>query len=166
MVFNIGGKTGLNAERKTMADVIKEAIDAKLVDLHTSMPAIVQSYDKEKQKADVQPVLKRKFVNSDPVDLPIITNVPVIFPRTGKAYIHFPLKKDDVVMLIFAERSVDRWLDKGGLIDPADPRKHNLSDAFAVPGGYPFSDVVSGLDDDNIILENDKSRIEVSPNGT
>ncbi len=121
----------------SMAQVLKDAIDGRLAELHTAMPALVESYDAATGFAAVSPCLKRKYVAGDLVELPVINNVPVLFPRGGNAAITFELQKGDVVLLVFAERSVDRWKTAGGKVDPKDPRKHALSDAFAIPGGYP-----------------------------
>ncbi len=125
-------------ETPSMAHVIRQAIESRLADVHTAMPATIESYDAATGMAAVAPCLKRKYAASgELVDLPVISNVPVLFPRGGGAAITFPLVKGDVVLLVFAERSVDAWKTEGGKVDPQDTRKHALSDAFAIPGGYP-----------------------------
>ena len=153
-----------NNETPTLAQVIRDAIEARLLDVHTAMPATIVSYDAAKQKASVQPVLQKKYASGKVVTLPVITNVPVVMPRANKAFISLPLKAGDHVLLIFSERSIDRWAQKGGVTDPNDPRKFSLSDAFAIPGGYPFSDVVAGSATD-LIIENDNAQIQLKPSG-
>ncbi len=149
----------------TLQEVIRRAIDARLNDVHTAMPAVVVSYDATSQKANVQPQLQRKFKNDNlAINLPVITNVPVVFPRSGQAFISFPVKAGDQVMLIFSERSLDRWLDSGGIVDPADRRKFHLSDAVALPGLYPFSDTVAA-DPDDILIKNGDTELRVKNNG-
>jgi len=122
----------------TLADVLKEAIDGRISEHHTCIPALIVSYDRNKQSAVVQPSLKRKYKDGRIVNLPIINNVPVIFPRNKNNFIHFDLEKNDVVTLIFSERSLDIWKEKGGIVSPNDPRKGNLSDAYALVGGFDF----------------------------
>lgn len=126
-----------NSEKISLSELLQMAIDAKLSDVHTCLPGIVKSYDRKKQTISVQPALKRKYKDGRIVDLPIINNVPVAFPRNGQSFIHFDLGAGDAVTLIFSERSIDLWKSKGGSISPDDPRKFNLSDAYAIPGGYP-----------------------------
>lgn len=126
-------------ETPTLAQVIKDAIEGRVAEIHTCMPAIIEKYDADTQTASVSPCLKRVYTSGKIVDLPVITNVPVIFPRGGGAVITLDLQKGDIVTLIFAERSIDLWLTSGGKVDPKDFRKHALSDAYALPGGYPKS---------------------------
>ncbi len=130
-------------ETPTLIKNIRDAIAADRAELHTAMPATVESYDAATGMVSVAPCLKRKYANGDLVDLPVISNVPVLFPRGGNAAITFDLQPGDVVLLVFAERSVDGWKTTGGKVDPKDPRKHALSDAFAIPGGYPKASPVS-----------------------
>lgn len=128
------------ADTPTLAQVIRDAIEARLAEVHTSIPAQIVSFDDATCLATVQPCLKRKYtVDNELVDLPKIVNVPVVMPRGGGAVIMFDLQPGDYVLLVFAERSIDKWITSGGKVDPKDPRKHQLSDAFAIPGGYPKS---------------------------
>jgi len=134
-----GGFIMSNSEEKpSLADLLNTAIDSRLCDVHTAMPGIVKSYDRATQTAKIQPALKRKYADGRIVDLPIINKVPVKFPRSKGKWIHFDLEVGDVVTIIFSERSLDNWKEKGGLVSPDDPRKFNLSDAYAFPGGYPI----------------------------
>jgi hypothetical protein len=117
--------------------VLAMAIESRLFDVHTALPGVVEAYDPGTETVTVRPALKRKYEDGSVVELPLIMNVPVTFPRGGKASITFPIKKGDSGLLIFSERSLDVWKAKGGVVDPADPRKFNMTDAFFVPGGYP-----------------------------
>jgi len=155
----------MNNETPSMAKVLQDAIDNKLCDLHTAMPAEILEYDAEKQTAKVQPQFKRKFIDGSVESVPTISGVPVIMPRSGKSFISLPLKKGDQVFLIFAERSIENWKQSGGEVDPStEPRKHSYSDAFAIPGGYHSGNAFAG-DPNNIIIKNDKAEITILPSG-
>lgn len=128
------------SQTPTFAKVLRDAIDARLAEVHTCLPAEIVKFDKATNLADVSPCLKRKYAADEAVvDLPVIPSVPVVQPRGGGAAILFDLKPGDPVLLVFSERSIDGWKTTGGKVDPKDPRKHHLSDAFAIPGGYPKS---------------------------
>ena len=93
-----------------------------------------------KTSARCYPQIKRKFIgNRVAVDLPIINNVPVIFPRTGDSHILFPVKSGDFGQIIFNDRSIDLWQTAGAEIDPQDSRKFDLNDAVFVPGLFPLN---------------------------
>lgn len=95
-----------------------------------------------------------------------MTNIPVAHPRAGKARIHLPLKEGDSVEICFSERSLENWNAKGGIIDPEDPRKHHLSDAYIKPCFYPSKDPFSVTDPEAIEIVNDSAEIFIKADGT
>lgn len=124
------------------AELITRAIESRLLELHTGLPAKVVSFDPSTQTCSVQPLLLRVVVvDGEFVEerLPQITSVPVVYPSAGGWSLIFPLLPDDLVFLTFAERSLDAWMDaEPGLeVDPVQTRKHDLSDAICVPGLRP-----------------------------
>lgn len=153
----------------TLAELLLQAIRSDLLDVHTCLPAKIQKYDESTQKADIIPLLKKKYkFDDEPVDLPVITNVPVQWPsaNAGAAFIHLPLKADDFGMIIFSERSIDTWLSgEGDSVSPEDPRHHHLSDAIFIPGVLPFKKALSISSPDNMILKNNNMTIEIDPSG-
>jgi len=150
----------------TFAEVIMAAINSRLLDLHVSMPAVVEAYDKATNSVTVKPSLKRKYEGtSSAVDLPVIVKVPVAFPRGGKTSMTWPLEKGDSVMLVFSERSLDVWKARGGVVDPADPRKFHLTDAWAIPGGYDLAHASPEATSDRLRLQNGTTRIDLFDGG-
>ena len=122
----------------TLSEVLRVALDARLADLHVSLPGRVERYDPKTKLADVKPLLKSTVIddedNEQKVSLPVIPNVPVVFQGAGGFRVTFPVQPGDTVLLVFAERSIDRWISQGGEVDPVDLRQHALADAIAVPG--------------------------------
>lgn len=135
------------------AELLTKAIDARLAELHTGLPAKVVAFDEAKQSCDVQPLLKRIVRDQDDDSkeveerMPQITNVPIVYPAGGVWSITWPLKAGDIVYLTFAERALDRWLeaDPGQEIDPELSRKHDLSDAVCIPGLRPRTSPLGGI---------------------
>ena len=130
-----------------MSDVnraLSEALDALrrdiLAEVRVMLPATVDSYDHTQQRASVVPLLRRRLADGGGESLPVIPGVPVVFPRAGGASLTMPVNRGDGVMLVFCDRSMDRWKDRGGEVTPDDARKHALADAVALPGLYPFTD--------------------------
>jgi hypothetical protein len=74
------------------------------------------------------------------VDIPLLLDVPVVFPRGGQTTITMPIGAGDEVLVVFASRCIDAWWQSGGTKNVAmEARMHDLSDGFAIPG--PFSQV-------------------------
>lgn len=103
-----------------------------------AMPGRVEKYDAAKQFAKVKPLLQALQRNADgsttSVSLPVVNNVPVLFPQGGGLQLRLPVAKGDIVLLVFCDRSLDKWKSKGGEVDPVDLRQHHLSDAVAIAG--------------------------------
>ena len=135
----------------TLGEVFRSALDARLGDVHVAIPARVESYDSGSNRISAQPLIRRGVINEDgervAERLPIITEVPVIFPGSGGIRIKFPISTGDNVLLIFSESSLDKWLSRGGDVDPLDDRRNSLSDAIAIPGLMHDSDEASEIID-------------------
>lgn len=125
------------------AEVLARAFDARLEDLHVGMPARVLTYDAATLKVSAQPLIRRGYLDElgarQTELLPVIPEVPVVFPGSGAVRIRFPIAVGDTVLLLFADRSLDRWLVRGGDVDPADDRNHSMTDAIAIPGLLDFA---------------------------
>lgn len=158
-----------NEALSTLASNIKQGIDARLKDLHTSIPGIIESFDAEKQLATIQPAVKRIFITRDgdkeiltPSDLPILINVPIIFPRGGGFSLTFPVKKGDECLIVLCERSIDNWHRIGGVQPPGARRFHSLSDATAFVGISSLTNKIPEYDDTNTQLKSDDGKVEIT----
>lgn len=151
------------SETPSLPQVLRDAIDDRLVDLNTMMPGEIATYDGK--KADVRPHFIRQLTNGEEEVLPVIKNVPVVFPRTARAGIRLPVNVGDKGAIIFSQRSLDTWKSRGEQINPNDPRKHDLTDAVFFPGLYDLNDNLD-FDKSKMDMVNDKALIELSEDGT
>ena len=145
----------------TFADAVNHFIDLKLLNIHTSMPAIVEAFNAQKKTVDVLPAIKKKLVTGEDIDIARINNVPVAYYQSDDFIFSFPLKKGDSVQLIFNERSIDNWRKQGGVVAPKDVRKFDYSDAVAYPC---LKHDGSGLaaDGSNALIQKGDSKIKLS----
>jgi len=118
----------------TFEQALRSAVDGALKDVHTCLPGIVTAFDANTQTAQVRPAIKRIFVEEGAVNLPLCVDVPVQFPAGGNVVFTFPVAAGDECLLVFSERAIDYWWEKGGVQLPAEYRLHDLSDAFAIVG--------------------------------
>ena len=115
-----------------------------LKQVHTSLPGVVVAYDAATRRARVQPAVDLMLSPPDdptadfgaliPMPKPIILDVPVIFPAGGGYTVHFPLVKDDPVMLLFAERDIAAFkltLEAG---PPISDDVMEIQHAVCIPG--------------------------------
>lgn len=132
----------------------KEQADAQLAQaimsaMRVSIPGIIQSFDPDAVTAVVQPAIKG--VEHDEsgaevsVSLPLLVDVPVVFPRGGGCTLTFPVKEGDECLVIFADRCIDFWWQSGGIQEPVDGRMHDLSDAFCIVGPQSQAKKISSI---------------------
>lgn len=114
--------------------------------IRCAVPGIIQSFDNIKCTAEVQPAITEIFYNYNGekknIKLPLLQDVPVIFPASGSAMLSFPVNKGDECLLIFADMCIDGWWQNGDIQNQAEQRRHDLSDAFAILS--PFSQPKAG----------------------
>lgn len=133
--------------------------------IHTCMPAVVESYEYAKQRASVKPVLTRAYKDGTLATFPVITNVPVLFPRAGTASLTFPVAKGDTVLCLFSERSLDLYLANGDTSEINAERQFDLSDAIAIPGIFPFTGSSYAHNNTDVELNYGSQRITLKQNG-
>ena len=143
-----------------LEDVLRLALENFQSSLHVALPGRIESYDASSQTASVKPLVKNTFIDDEGVDvvetLPVINRVPIQFMRGGGFFMSFPVVKGDHVLLVFNERSIDKFqTGDGGDTDPVDIRMHNLSDAVAIPGFYPDSKALADAHVSNAVLGKD-----------
>ena len=147
----------------TLQDLFKTAFDHEISNIHTALPGHIVKYDAKTQKAEVMPDLQKKYYNGTVQDMPIITNVPIVFPRGDDFFIKLPIKANDSVLLIFIERSLERWLSLGGVVEPGSNRKFDISDCVAIPGFYSFASPISDSSD-NFVIQYKKGKYVINNN--
>lgn len=122
----------------TFAEVILRAVELGLARTHVALPAKIEKFDAATQLAAVQPYLKDTWEEEDGTEtvmqIPVINNVPVQFPGGTDFVITFPVAVGDPCWLVFSDRSLEIWKQKGGIVDPVDLRRHHFSDAVALLG--------------------------------
>lgn len=128
----------------SLADLLRRSGAALLDGMHVTLPAVVERYDPDRQCVDAQPTTTQEVRGEDgrlvTERLPVVTNAPVLFPGSGQYRITWPIEVGSVVVLHFTSVALDRWLSLGGEgVAPQDGRRHDLSSAFATPGGHSFA---------------------------
>lgn len=105
--------------------------------IRCAIPAIIQSYDPGTNTVEAQPAIRERLVEEDGsiryLNLPLLINVPVVFPSSGSASITFPIEKGDECLIIFSDLAIDNFWTSGSVQNPIEVRRHDLSDGIAIP---------------------------------
>ena len=106
-------------------------------DIRCCIPGIIQSYNSENNTAEIQPAIREEVVNEDNsvsyVNLPLLINVPIVFPSTKLGGVRFTLEQGDECIVVFSDLSYDNFWTSGNVQNPIEVRRHDLSDGIAIP---------------------------------
>jgi len=141
--------------------------DSRALDLHTCLPGKVLAYYSSDYTVDVQPMLKKRYASDDQViEVRPINKVPLVFPSMGSAHVRLPVAKGDEVLLVFSERSIDDWYESGSVEETQSKRHHDMTDAFAIPGGRSKVNKISSKGaDTSLEICNGSAWIEITAAG-
>ena len=110
---------------------------ALLFKMKVSFPAKVTTVNAN-GTVNIQPVVREKLISAknsiNYVNLPIIPNVPICWPSAGGYSITFPINVGDECLAIISDQSFDNWWLYGGVQNPVEYRRHDLTDAIAIFG--------------------------------
>ena len=107
--------------------------------VRVAMPGIIRSFDATEQTVTVQCAIREK-INMDGnlswQEIPLLFDVPIIFPRAGNYILTMPIQAGDECLVVFGDSCMDAWWQSGGVQNQIDCRRHDLSDGYAIVGLY------------------------------
>lgn len=140
----------------TLAETIDILMEARVQRINVALPGRVEKYDPEAQVAECSVLVRQRLLCLGwETELRPVVTIPaamVMFPRGGGHYMTMPVKKGDHVMLVFASRTLEKWRLTGDPADPITYDGHRLEDCIALPGMYPYSKALKGVDQDAMAL--------------
>lgn len=161
--------TRLAVEQEQWKFILQQA----LFDLRVAAPGIIQSFDPVKQTVTAKVAIRERInINSVPVEkeIPVLINVPVLFPRAGIYSLTLPVKAGDECLLIFGDMCMDAWWQSGEVQSQVERRRHDLSDAFALVGlwsqprklnNYSADSAQLRTEDGNVFVEIEQNAINL-----
>lgn len=147
-------------------------LDGRQVGIWTAIPGIVTSVDLDAMTCEVQPAIQAVIEGQDgvqqAVNLPLLLDVPIVFPKGGGFLITMPIAAGDEVLVVFSSRCIDAWWQSGGVQQAMEARMHDLSDGFAIPGPYSQPNVPGGVSASELQIRNEANtaRIAIGADGS
>jgi len=150
---------------------LRMALESYASQLWTALPASVVSVNLAAQTISVQPTIQGSV--ADPsgnvrlVNLPVLVDVPLVWPKAGGFALTFPVAAGDEVLVVFSCRCIDSWWQSGGIGAPAESRMHDLSDGFAILAPTSQPKKLSNVSSTNVQLRNyaGDTLVEITPDG-
>lgn len=148
-------------------DVVVRALEAYGKRTPKSLPAKVVRVAADKRSVDCKVLVMRPFIDEEDArqieSIPVIPSVPLSLPpfyappiSDGNLFFGGSTLPATTGMLVWCDRSIDRWLSGGGQeVDPELDHDHALVDAWFMPGLYPYGAVPFALPQDSILIGDD-----------
>ncbi len=127
-----------------LATAIMAIVDDRMEKFYTSLPAYVVDYDHVRQSVEVQPWIEMPWREEDGETgsrkLPMVLDVPVLFPGGGKNRITWPIEKGDTVLLLCLSQDDTKWKTQGREVDTGKSfGRHHIQYAMALPAGHSLA---------------------------
>ena len=127
-----------------LATAIFAICDDRMEKFMTSLPAYVVAYDPVRQSVEVQPYIAQPWREESgeigTLELPMILDLPVLFPGGGKNRITWPIEKGDTVLLICLSQDDTKWKTQGRAVDTGKSfGRHHIQYAMALPSGHSLA---------------------------
>ena len=133
----------------SVPELHEQFIKVALERVHTAMAGKIQSYDAARQVADIVPqvprVVRGRLTRERKLEhLPVLADVPIMFPQGGEYFFHFPVTPGDTCLLLVTESDFNEWLRTGQPIDPGLSSRFRISSAVAFLGLTPDANRITG----------------------
>lgn len=137
-------------------------------ELRVCIPAKIVSVNYNEMTCSCLPLIMEKVKNEQgvktDVQLPLLLDVPLVFPGSKDFCITFPLSVDDEVLVFFSDMCIDSWWQSGDIQAQFEERRHDLSDGFAIPSQMSQPKKISNVSQLNLEIRSRGSggKIEVT----
>jgi len=147
-------------------EALQIALQGLQAKMWTALPGIVQSFNADALTVVVQPAIGGVHFGPDgeasATQLPLLLDVPVVFPRGGGCTLTFPVAAGDECLVVFSSRPIDSWWQSGGVQRPAHARMHSLADGFAFVGPMSQGRVLTGVSTSQVQLRTDDGQTHIA----
>ncbi len=160
------------SEQITLDELIRLGIDARLVEVHTALPAVVREYDRAAGTVGVSiPISKMvpdgsgNFVAEG---YPTLKDIRIEWPGCGKFLITWPLEAGDEGVLVICQHNLGPWRTAGDAVEAGDVAMHTLDGAVFRPAPLTDGKPPTTADVSNMVIgstTDGKGRIEILPAG-
>jgi len=119
-----------------LENVLKEYQDSTLALINCVQIGQIEKVN-DNQTCEIAIQVKRRIPNGSTINYPVLVDCPYFVLSGGNSYIDIPIKAGDFCLILFNDRNIDIWWNSANVTEPADTRKHSLSDGIALVGISP-----------------------------
>jgi len=152
-------------------EAFRLAFEGKQSSMWTALPGVITAVNLSAMTCTVQPTIQGVVEDENGVktyvNLPLLGDVPICFPKAGGFVLTLPIAVDDEVLVVFSSRCIDAWWQSGGIQKPMEARMHDLSDGFCIPGPCSRPNVITNISATGAQLRNEAGTtyVEIASDG-
>ena len=140
------------SNKNSLTGTLEHFFKKKMQKIDSCMPAVIVSYDRDKNRANVKPLIALLATDNTTKSKPQIASVPVFNIGGGGFIISFPLKPGNLGWLIANDRDISLFLNQYSEQKPNTQRIKTFEDGFFLPDpmtGY----TIDGEDNDSAVFQ-------------
>lgn len=137
----------------TLYGAISLAITKTLQSTDDMLPARVIAYDRETNRALVQPLIVMLTTANTQLERAQIASIPVLQLGGGGFVLSFPINPGDIGWIKANDRDISNFLQSYLQSPPNTIRQHTFADAMFIPDTMFQSVVINEEDADNVVLQ-------------
>lgn len=100
------------------------------------------------------------------IKYPVLVRCPVVILGGGGSYLTFPIAAGDDCVVLFCDRDIDLWLEKGYKDNPpVSERMHSFSDAIALVGLRSVPNKISSYEASKVTIKYGNGTITIDELG-
>lgn len=121
-----------------LRDVLHQAMAATSAGLRVCAPGKITKVNRLLKVVDVKLSVREFDQEGNLLSMPTLKSIPLLNVGNTRIYTEFPARNGDAVLCIFGDIDLDSWKGVKGLkeTDASSDRRHNLTDAVALPIGW------------------------------
>ncbi|MBQ2285204.1 MAG: hypothetical protein II244_06030 [Clostridia bacterium] len=135
------------ADENTLDGLNNLLTDKISMGIQSATPAIVQSYNKNTNRAVVKPAITGVASQGQKISKEPYIDIPVLKLSGGGVTMSFPIKPGDTGWLIACDRNISIFKQNLQESAPNDYRKHKFEDSFFIP------DSINGSGSDDFTIQ-------------
>lgn len=125
--------------------------------INTSIPGSVIAFNSTTQLAQIQIGVKTVLATGENVEIAPLIECPVCFQGGKDFTLEFQIDKGCEGIIIFSQRSIEDWMNEGGISNQNIFRFHDINDAMFIPGIRSNPNVINNFSNDGIRIRNNDS---------
>lgn len=144
---------------KGLVNTLKNKLGQRTEDM---LPAKVLAYDRDTNRAQVQPLIVVVNTLNEQVPRAQIASVPVLQIGGGGYVVSVPIKTGDLGWIKASDRDISLFKKNYVQSPPNTQRTHNFADGLFIPDSFMKDVIIDEEDAENLVIQKNDSTVRIA----